>query len=594
MNPTESTQPMSRLFNYLGNYRSRLNRAIWNSIINKLFDIMPPFLTAWVIDAVSGNVPTWISNQLGITELWSVIIFLIVLTAFIHIMESFTEWLYQSQFRRLAQNVQHDLRVETYNKLQQRELGYFEEQRTGNLMSMLNDDINQLERFLNTSFKEIVHMIVLVIAAGGSLIMVEPLLGGLSMLPIPFIVWGSFYYQKRIAPYYREVRNSVGALSNRLENNISGMPVIKSFTAEHYESQRVAAASADYRDANFKAINWITAYNPLVRIFIAFSFSIALLVGSYWVLYEPGRFTIGSLAFFSMMIQRLLWPITRLGSISDEYERARAAARRIFGLLDAPRLINDPQQPQQLPSKVGDFNLKNVAFGYAKGQLIFKNLNLHIPAQKTIGIAGQTGGGKTTLIKLLLRFYDVNNGSVELEGINIKELTISDLRGVIGLVSQDVYLFHGSFRENIAYAMPHLTDQQIIAAAKRAKLHAFIDTLPEKYDTIVGERGIKLSGGQRQRLSIARAILKDAPILILDEATSAVDTETERAIQQNLQELTHDKTAIIIAHRLSTIRHADKIVVIGEGGIIEEGTHDNLVAQAGVYAELWAVQTGDL
>lgn len=555
---------------------------------------MPPFLTAWIIDSVSGNVPVWINGLLGISELWSVIIFLIALTVFIHLMESYTEWLYQRQFRRLAQIVQHDLRIETYNRLQSRELGYFEEQRTGNLMAMLNDDINQLERFLNSSFKEIIHMVVLLICAGGSLIAVDTLLGVLSMLPIPFIVWGSFYYQKRIAPYYREVRNNVGELSNRLENNISGMPVIKSFTAENYESERVATASADYRDANFKAINWNTLYNPIVRLFVAFSFSITMLIGAYWVLYEPGRFSLGSLAFYAMMIQRLLWPITRLGAISDEYERARAAARRIFGLLDAPALINDPDKPKHLPSEVGNFDLKNVDFAYTNGQPIFKGLNLHIPVRRTIGIAGQTGGGKTTLIKLLLRFYDVNSGSVELEGINIKELKIRDLRGKIGFVSQDVYLFHGSFRENIAYAMPHLTDDQIIAAAKRAKLHDFIDALPQKYNTIVGERGIKLSGGQRQRLSIARAILKDAPILILDEATSAVDTETERAIQQNLMELTHNKTAIVIAHRLSTIRRADKIVVIGNGGILEEGTHEELVAQGGAYAELWAVQTGEV
>ncbi|MFK7933441.1 MAG: ABC transporter ATP-binding protein [Saprospiraceae bacterium] len=594
MNSTEAPHPMRRLFAYLKNYRTQLNWAIFNSIINKIVDLMPPFLTAWVIDSVSGNTPAWISNYLGISELWSVIIFLIILTIVVHVGESLTEWLYQLQFRRLAQIVQHDLRLQTYNQLQSRELGYFEEQRTGNLMAMLNDDVNQLERFLNTSFKEIIHIIVLVICAGASLILVEPWLGSLSLLPIPFIVWGSYYYQRKIAPHYREVRNNVGELSNRLENNISGMPVIKSFTAEQYESERVATASADYRDANFKAIRWNALYNPVIRMFVAFSFAASLLIGAYWVIYEPGRFTIGSLAFFAMMIQRLLWPVTRLGGISDEYERARAAARRIFGLLDTTSKINDPVQPQILPASVGHFSLKNIHFAYQDGQPIFEHLNLEIPAQQTIGIAGQTGGGKTSLIKLLLRFYDVDSGEIKLEGINIKNLKISDLRENIGLVSQDVYLFHGSFRENIAYAMPHLSDPQIIAAAQRAQLHEFITSLPQGYDTIIGERGIKLSGGQRQRLSIARAILKDAPILILDEATSAVDTETERAIQRNLNELTHHKTAIIIAHRLSTIRRADKIVVIGDGGILEEGTHDGLLQTDGVYADLWRVQTGEL
>ncbi|MEL7020379.1 MAG: ABC transporter ATP-binding protein [Bacteroidota bacterium] len=592
MNSTESPRPMQRLFTYLQHYRRSLNWAIFNSILNKIVDLMPPFLTAWVIDTVSGNTPMWITQYLGISESWSVVVFLIILTVVVHLAESLTEWLYQMEFRRLAQRVQHDLRVASYNQLQKRELGYFEEQRTGNLMSMLNDDVNQLERFLNTSFKEIVHIIVLVIFAGSALVAVEPWLGALSMLPIPFIIWGSFYYQKNIAPFYREVRNEVGALSNRLENNISGMPVIKSFTAERYESQRVAEASAAYRDANFKAIRWTALYNPIVRLFVAFSFGAALLVGAYWVLYEPGRFSLGSLAFFAMMIQRLLWPVTRLGAISDEYERARAAARRIFGLLDAPSQIRVATAPRTLPPSVGHFSLKNVDFAYTNGQPIFKNINLDIPAGQTIGIAGQTGGGKTSLIKLLLRFYDVNAGQIMLEGIDIKELRLEDLRAHIGLVSQDVYLFHGSFRDNMAYAMPEVTEAQLISAARQAQLHDFITSLPDGYDTIIGERGIKLSGGQRQRLSIARAILKDAPILILDEATSAVDTETERAIQQHLDKLTKNKTAIIIAHRLSTIRRADKIVVMGEGRIIEEGTHDELVQTGGAYADLWQVQTG--
>lgn len=584
---------MRRLFQYLDNYKSSLSFAIFSSITNKIFDLMPPFLTAWLIDTVSGNVPAWISSWTGMSDLWSIVIFITILTLIIFGFESFFEWLFKREFMQLAQRVQHDLRMDAYNSLQNRELGYFEEQRTGNLMSMLNNDVNQLERFLNNVFNEIVQLIVLVLFAGWSLCAVSLELGLLGMLPIPFIIWGSVYYQKKVAPYYKEIRENVGMLGSRLENNISGILVIKSFTAERFETQRVREVSEDYLKANYKAIRWSSVYVPIIRIFITLGFAGTLMIGAYWVLYEPGRFTLGSLAFFAMMIQRLLWPVTRLGVVFDEYERARASARRIFGLLDTPNQLPDPKQAKENLQWQGDITLENVDFHYQNGQTILKNVNLNIQAGQTIGVAGPTGGGKTTLIKLLLRLYDVTKGSVSLDGIDIRHIKKDTLRRQMALVSQDVYLFHGTILENIAYGMGEIGLKKVIDAAKKAQLHDFIDALPQKYEAIIGERGIKLSGGQRQRLSIARAILKDAPVLILDEATSAVDTETERAIQQNLAQLTKDKTAIIIAHRLSTIRQADKIVVLKDGHIREMGTHEALVAQNGVYAELWKVQTGE-
>jgi ATP-binding cassette subfamily B protein len=422
--------------------------------------------------------------------------------------------------------------------------------------------------------------------------MVSVPLGLIGIAPIPFIILGSFYYQKKIAPFYKDIREGVGILGNRLENNISGILVIKSFTAELFEMKRVAAASTNYRDANFRAIRWNAVYVPIIRIFITLGFAGSLMVGTYWVLFEPGKFTIGSLAFFAMMIQRLLWPVTRLGVIFDEYERARASARRIFGLLDTPNQIQNPDHPQILPVQIGNISLKDLTFYYKKGSPILNRINFEIKAGQTIGVAGPTGGGKTTLIKLLLRLYDVKGGSIQIEGIDLRHLDLKDLRQKIALVSQDVYLFHGSVKENIAYGMPEVNNASLIEASKKAQLHDFIETLPDKYETIIGERGIKLSGGQRQRLSIARAMLKDAPILILDEATSSVDTETERAIQQNIRHLTKNKTAIIIAHRLSTIRNADKILVLKDGNIQESGHHEELIALNGVYADLWRVQIG--
>lgn len=592
--PQEIAQPMRRLFRYLDRYKGQVWFATVSSIINKIFDLMPPFLTAWMIDTVNGHVPIWIPKYTGIADLWEIIIFLTVLTFFVFGMESFFEWLFKRSFMRLAQEVQHDLRVEAYAQLQSREIGYFEEQRTGNLMTMLNDDINQLERFLNDSFNEIVQMVTLVIFAGWSLCAVSLQLGIVGILPIPFIIWGSVFYQRKISPHYREVRERVGELGSRLENNISGIQVIKSFTAEKFEKARVEKSSQAYRDANFNAIRWNALYTPLIRILITIGFALTLMIGAYWVLNDLNGFTAGGLAFFAMMIQRLLWPITRLGFVFNELERAKASARRVFGLLDTPNQIPNPDQPVVLENIKGNVQLQHLSFYYLPGQPILQDISLAVKAGQMIGIAGATGAGKTTLIKLLLRLYDAREGAVLVDGVDIRQLDKYTLRRSIAMVSQEVYLFHGTVQENIAYGLADCSEAEIIAASKKAELHGFITSLPQGYASLIGERGIKLSGGQRQRLSIARAILKDAPILILDEATSAVDTETERAIQQNLRQLAEGKTAIVIAHRLSTIRHADRIVVLKEGRIAEQGGHEDLLEQGGLYAGLWKVQVGQL
>lgn len=595
MNPTnhsEPEQPMYRLFQYLGSYRQQVWFSVLSSITNKIFDLMPPFLTAWIIDSVSGSIPNWIEQWTGLIAPWPVIIFLCVLTFIIFGFESLFEWMFKIGFMRLAQKVQHDLRSNAYAALQNREIAYFESQRTGNLMAILNDDVNQLERFLNNSFNEIVQLITLFLFAGWSLCFVSPTLGLIGMLPIPLIILGSFYYQKRVAPYYREVREAVGQLSTRLENNLSGIMVIKSFTAEKYETERVAETSATYRDANFKAIRLSARYVPLIRMLIAIGFATTLLLGAYWVINDLHQFTIGSLAFFAMMIQRLLWPVTRLGVVFDEFERARASARRVFSLIDAPATIQNAATVNPIQNLKGKIEFDQASFHYQAEQTVLQNLNVTIQSGQTIGIAGPTGAGKTTLIKLLLRLYDLSAGSIRMDGVELREIDLQVLRRNIALVSQEVYLFHGTIEENIAYGQAGATTESVQIAARKAQLHDFILQLPEGYQSIIGERGIKLSGGQRQRLSIARAILKDAPILILDEATSAVDTETERAIQESLDQLIEGKTAIIIAHRLSTIRRANQILVLKEGSVVETGTHDELIQQKGIYSDLWNVQIG--
>ena len=584
-----ATGPMRRLFSYLGPMRGRLSASLGCSVVNKVFDLAPPILVASLIDSVTGNAPSWMST-IGLTEMFPQIVFIAILTILIFGVESLTQWGYAYGFMTIAQDAQHRLRVDAYSRMQSREIRFFEEHRLGQTLAMLNDDVNQLERFLNNAFNEIVQLCVLVLFAGAVLFSINPALAVLGMLPLPIIVLGSLKFSRILEPRYRKVRASVGDVASRLENNIGGMTVIKSFTAERYEAARVEAASEGYRKANYDAIKLTAAFVPIIRMGIALGFAATIILGGWFVMRES--LTAGELVLFCMMTQRLLWPLTRLGQTFDEYQRAKASARRIFGLLDTPSTVQDPAHPAHMERARGDVRFDNVFFAYGDRSPVLNGLSLTIKAGEMVGIAGTTGAGKSRLMKLLLRLYDVNEGTISIDGIDVRELRQHDLRQQIALVSQDVFLFHGTIRENIAYPGVDVGIEQVIEASGHAQLHDFVASLPEGYETIVGERGIKLSGGQRQRLSIARALLKNAPILVLDEATSSVDTETERMIQQNFEELTAGRTALVIAHRLSTIRKADRIVVIRDGRVEEEGSHEELVTSGGTYSELWAVQSG--
>jgi ATP-binding cassette subfamily B protein len=588
---------MRRLFRYLRSYRSQFNFACGSSITNKTLDLMPPLLVGWVIDSLRGAPPGWISGLAGTRDPWSMAMVLAGLSVAIFFFESLFEWLYQRAFRNLAQTVQHDLRMDAYNRIQSREIAFFEEHRLGEILSMLNDEVNQLERFLNTGFNEMLQVAVLFVFAMAVMVPISWQLSLVALFPIPFILWGGITYQRLIAPRYDTVRQGVGGLASRLENNIAGIHVIKSFTAEAFETERVRRVSDEYRRANLAAIRFSAAYIPVIRMAIVVGFAGVLLVGSYWVLNGSGILSVGKLVLFAMMTERLLWPITRLGTTLDDFERAKASSRRIFGLLDTPSGITEPAHPVPLGRARGEIAFDDVEFRYARGhgdEPVLRGISFRIAPGETLGVAGPTGAGKSTLIKLLLRFYDVQAGAVRLDGHDVRELSLADLRRNIALVSQEVYLFHGTIRENIAYVNGDAPLEEVVRAAQLAQLHDFVVSLPQGYDTQVGERGIQLSGGQRQRLSIARALVKDAPILILDEATSAVDTETERAIQQALRALTAGRTALIIAHRLSTIRHADRILVLRDGHVVEEGDHDDLLAHGGTYADLWHLQAGEL
>lgn len=587
----ETDRPMFRLFSYLKPWRKRMGLSIGSSVCNKVLDLAPPLLVAWLIDSVTGHTPAWIESGLGLSTTMSQVVFLAILTVVIFGLESLSQWGYGYGFMTLAQDLQHKLRLDAYSKMQDREIRFFEEHRLGKTLAMLNDDVNQLERFFNNAFNDLVQLCVLFLFAGSVLLSISPTLALIGLIPVPVIIFGSFKFSRMLEPRYKKVREGVGDVASRLENNIGGILVIKSFTAEKFESARVEEASETYRDANYNAIKLSAVFVPVIRMAIALGFGGVIVLGGYWVI--QGVLTAGELVLFSMMIQRMLWPLTRLGQTFDEYQRAQASANRIFGLLDTPSRVQDPDTPAEMLRADGGVEFADVTFQYRDREPVINGLSLHVKPGEMIGMAGTTGAGKSTIIKLLLRLYDVNGGAIKIDGVDVRELRQHDLRRQIALVSQDVYLFHGTIRDNIAYPGADVDLDEVIEASRHAQFHDFVNSLPDKYETIVGERGIKLSGGQRQRLSIARALLKDAPILVLDEATSSVDTETERMIQEKLQEITAGRTALVIAHRLSTIRKADRIVVLKDGKVEEEGSHDALIAHGGTYADLWAVQSGD-
>lgn len=587
---TQTTAPLVRLLRYGHAFRGRIWLATLFSILNKLFDLAPPVLIGMAVDIVVNQQDSIIA-RFGFTDVSTQLWILATATLIIWALESLWEYLLKICWRNLAQSIQHTLRLDAYSHVQKLELAYFEARSTGGIIAILNDDINQLERFLDIGANDLIQLLTTVITVGGMFIYLTPSVAWMALLPMPFVFAGSLIFQKRIAPRYVAVREQVGILNSYLSNNLGGIATIKSYTAEQHELRRIERESHIYQEKNEHAIALSAAFVPVIRIIIAVGFS-AIMIGA-GLLAASGQLNVGAYSILVFMTQRLLWPLTRLGETLDQYQRAMASTNRILDLLQTKPAIVDG--PQTLPTSQvsGEVVFDNISFNYERRAAVLNHLSLTVPAGQTIALVGATGSGKSTVVKLLLRFYEVQQGRILLDGRDIRELRLHDLRKAIGFVSQDVYLFHGTVYENIAYGSFGASIEEVIAAAKVAEAHEFIMELPDEYETIVGERGQKLSGGQRQRISIARAVLKNPPVLVLDEATSAVDNETEAAIQRSLERITIGRTTIVIAHRLSTIRNAHCIYVLDKGELVEQGTHERLIAQNGLYASLWQVQTGE-
>ncbi|MDE0180130.1 MAG: ABC transporter ATP-binding protein [Caldilineaceae bacterium] len=483
-----------------------------------------------------------------------------------------------------------DVRVAIYRHLQRLSLHYYEDKQTGQLMSRMVNDSDLLEKLIAHAVPDVLVNVLTLVGVSAMLLTMNAQLTLLTLVPIPLIVLAMRGFAKYVRPAFRERQAELGELNAILQDNLSGIREIKTFTRERTESERIGVRIENYKRSLLHALRLLATFEP----FVHFASALGIVV----VIYFGGRLALGGalpiedLVAFFLYLELFYQPVRHLSHAWEAIQEALAGAERVSELLlEEPEIVDVPGAHDYRSRARGAIQFENVSFSYLTDRPILRNIDLDVPAGSVVALVGPTGVGKSTLASLVPRFYDVNDGRILMDGHDIRELTLESLRRQISIVLQDVFLFHGTVRQNILFGRPGASEPEMREAARVANAVEFIDKLPEGYDTVIGERGVKLSGGQKQRLAIARAILKDAPVLILDEATSSVDTETELLIQQALERLMTGRTTLMIAHRLSTIRNADQIVVLQDERIAELGSHDELIALDGIYRHLNLVQS---
>jgi ATP-binding cassette subfamily B protein len=586
-NAVSSQHPLRRLLDFARPYRRNIILGSVFSVCNKVFDVLPEILIGVSVDVVVNQKDSFLA-KLGVSDPMQQLWALAALTVLIWVFESLFEYLYALRWRGLAQDMQHELRQAAYSHLQKLPPDFINSERSGRLMALMNEDVNQIERFLNTGANDLIQVFVSSLLVGAVFFVLTADLAVLALLPIPMILFGAFWFQKRLYPRYMSAREAAATVSNRLNNNLAGMTTIQAYTAEEFESEHVRIASNAFRERNADAIKFSAAITPVIRMAVMAGFVVTLLYGGYLCL--SGKLGVGSYTVLVYLTQRLLWPMTRLADMTDLYQRAMASVNRVMDLLETA-LPKQSTKEFSGPVK-GALRFENIFFAYGDTPTL-SDINIDIPAGSTIAFVGGTGSGKSTLLKLLLRFLSPDKGRILFDGQDIADINSTVLRKQLGYVAQDPFLTDGSIADNIAYGEHNADRKAVETAADAAEASEFISTLPNGFDNEVGERGTQLSGGQRQRIALARALYRNPAVLILDEATSAVDNETEAAIQRSLARVSKNRTTIIVAHRLSTVRNADMIFVIEKGRLVEQGRHQELLASEGVYASLWKLQTGE-
>ncbi|WP_224282081.1 ABC transporter ATP-binding protein, partial [Streptomyces sp. LS1784] len=580
------------LLEIVGPHRRRLYRASALSVACQVSEMALGTFLGWTaLVLIKGEAAPLV--RIGLTTATSQLLGLAGLVAVACAAVAGLSYSSNLQWRGLGQDIEHDWRSGTYAHVQHLELRHLEGERTSRIAGVLTDDVRQLGNFFASSANDVLQLGTSLALLVPAFLLLAPQIAWIAFLPIPVIAWLSLHYQDKAAADYAVSGERRARLHSQLVNSLEAGATVKSFCTEDYEAGRIDELSEAAQESNRQTDRSAIRHAEIVRVCTTSSMAGTLLIGGRSVLNGTLRFEV-----FSPLIglpQMVMMRMNRLGGIVDQYQRTLAAHDRVRRLRALPVETEGTGGPLDADKVQGEIVLDDVTFAYPGRPPVLEDLSLTIPAGQVTALVGATGSGKTTVAKLLLRFQDAASGSVLLDGRDVTDLPRRDLRHAIGFVAQDPFLFDGSIADNIRYGSFEASDEAVVKAATMAEAHTFIATLPDGYDTVIGERGAALSGGQRQRIALARAILKDAPVVILDEATSAVDNETEAAIQRTLRGFAADRTMVIIAHRLSTVRHADRIYVMDKGGVVaEQGTHDELLAQHGLYASLWQLQAGEL
>ncbi|NHN58459.1 MULTISPECIES: ABC transporter ATP-binding protein [Halorussus] len=599
----EVEHPLIQLFVRFGEgARKWFLLGILSSIGARGLSLVPPVVLGVAIDAVFRSdqpfaLPGFPAARLPdgtLDQFW----FAVGLMAVAMVGQAVLNFVRQTSLNLFSHRVKHEVRTATYQRMQRLDMDFFDEMQTGELISILSNDTNRLEQFLDSMMGEAIQLAVLMAGTAAVLLWFNAQLAAVTLVVIPLSVLFTYWYTRLAEERYSDVRSSIGDLNSRLENNLNGIQVIKASNTEEYEDERVEDHSYRYFRLDWLALRLSFVYRPGLQALTSLAFIATFVVGGVWILQGPpdpfsGDLTVGRLTTFLLLTQRMVNPLAQMGNIVERYEDAKASTKRILGLMSLPVGIEDAPDATDLGDVEGRVEFDDVSFGY-EDEFVLEDVDFEAEPGETVGIVGPTGAGKTTIVKLLLRLYDVDEGAVRIDGTDVRDVTIASLRRSMGYVGQDNFLFDGTVAENIRYGSFDASREEVVEAAKRAEAHEFVRNLSAGYDTDIGERGVKLSGGQRQRVAIARTILQRPEILVFDEATSAVDTETEMLIQQSIDKLAADRTTFVIAHRLSTVRDADTILVVEDGRIVQRGTHEQLLAEEGLYANLWRVQAGEI